>query len=1477
MRDEALSINIRIAKQLHRAAPQDSHSEAIQPFTGEKKKKLEPPKPPEPKQKDPPLPVIPIVEPIVVKKPEITTLPVLPIQVEKPPVVIPPVLILPAPEITPQTEFTVAHVGLEKALAQEIHQTQSTCKSWEQSNYDKANSLQGLLNQPSVWLRKSAQAIERKMPNHPHVAKALAMIPEYLSGFAFMIAHPVKTLWQNTILSKVYDQRDIRFGRELVMAMKDRDLKMAHMEIPPEFLAAALNEGQQRRNRNVLTRLKNAMWDATAGNLGFQSSTQRETLKWLESENSQAFREKVKALEKANLDKQMQIATSFAKHTDQIGASDLMVASEYGEKRERVTLAPALQKEINHLYKDIITRYHQHPEDRKKLLAEINLNLASENFQQHLSSEQRAFFNQPEFASNLLQIAESVHAHWADYQRPDTRPTHTGTFLDNLKFDLIVGQGEWHEARELIKVNEREHALYLELTRKDYPEGTTHLSQAMDLRQKNLGNFDKLLSRIVTNPLSAYLVGESLGAFAGSIPMAIPRMAQLIPGPIFAGVAAAWGEKSRNIAERRQVSREAAMGYGNIEHRRRELENSLVQRKSATELYNAIKPLLNAESLTAAQQKELLLFTGHLNARLRLTNLSTLNDRVQQNFIDYSEANNPELIAYCQAHHLTMEKVLRSLMIHAKEKLVASGQTITDCDESLDLYSNVVSGHLINGAKTNAQIEKALRATTTGTPEQQTRVQEILALMATHNLSIAEVDSLQKKNQLYSRYLAGQIAWMGLKTAALSAVASPILAPLNPVTAITSELSGALHHAVSGMDHTAIWSEIIHGDFHPEYNSATGRFETDLTPLQQSFVLGQNLYQQLFHSEDQPTVGATHHTVTNSEGIVQEIDIQGANPAIRFQGDALVDTRDGTILGHYDSAGHFVNDEPQIGNRLQVEINQNGTPGQELHFDPSNGFYEQDVQIGAEQNVKLQVPNGTTLVLDHHTSDGGVVYDLQANNNSQILVNDITFAADGTFEVSSPDVNHFQFSVIPESTSSPDQPEPTTTHEVIEANANEYWNDGEEVHVVHGRSTNHTAMTNYLVKATGADSETHPLAVKFLLPESEVHNPNTGYDQSLDTAFADHKAGILLQTVEVNQGGQEVTRSHFVEATGREVINGQVFYTVTLDPSDNNPAHTQGDLQAGVLARLVLNEQHLATVANSADLADNGEQALNSEMTYEGRSAFNLGHQQIGNKIIDGRILGGIKEGNEFLANHAIHGNGDPIDAQIDIVTKHEATPIVLPPEYKLELTGDLVNPGQTHKVEIVEVPIEKAFPPLGGLLTTRQNLAMAERLAASRATALAAEREFPSQPVPKLTDLEVKLANGQRTSIEVPHYYLDYLKQKKIAPQQIMLLNQVQSNEKPSIDSEDKETIRLANFEFDLVTLRETLGILGNNPLFWYLPHNQSEAEIRVVCLPLKTKAGEEVILQLDWATYQELLLLAYTEDELERRKAERLNLAKT
>jgi hypothetical protein len=93
-------------------------------------------------------------------------------------------------------------------------------------------------------------------------------------------------------------------------------------------------------------------------------------------------------------------------------------------------------------------------------------------------------------------------------------------------------------------------------------------------------------------------------------------------------------------------------------------------------------------------------------------------------------------------------------------------------------------------------------------------------------------------------------------------------------------------------------------------------------------------------------------------------------------------------------------------------------------------------------------------------------------------------------------------------------------------------------------------------------------------------------------------------------------------------------------------------------------------------------------MSYEGRSAFNLGHQQIGNKIIDGRIMGGIKEGNDFLANHAIHGNGDLAAAQIDIVTKLEATPIALPPEYKLQLTGDLVNPGQIYKVEITEVPI---------------------------------------------------------------------------------------------------------------------------------------------------------------------------------------------
>ena len=1331
MVSEGLPINLRVASNLRQKANQEAVSAAIQQFKNKAEKVTPPRKEPSPieppnpsivsEPKLPPAPLEPEPQPKPDNRDE--SLPPAPSKTTKEAIPEPPSPIPPRPEPLPQpepqpeppprpelpeTDFQVAFVGLQNALVQEGQRLEETYKSWEQTD--------SMLHD---WRSKPAL-----------LASRIPYIGSLLSGAAYSLAHPIKSLWQNVLLSKHFDNRNKRFSRELILALKTKDLSMTHVEIPQEFMQQALAEGKKRRNATIFTRLGSAMWDATLGNLGWQNSVQRSTLSFLQSEEANPLKQRLEQVVNDSLQKQSRLASGFTQHIEQAGEpQDLLIAKEFGEARSRLQTNPEVQQQLNINLKDLITQLHNQTLTEKTFIAQLNRYLASENFQKLLSPEQRQYFNQPEFASNLLQTAKQIHEQWDSYQQPDEREGKEGSYFDNLHFNIVIGQAEWHEAREQLRGNEkqqaRERALYLELTRYDQFSATAgNLKQAMNWQQRNQGVLEQTLGTVMTSPLTAYLAGETIGGLLTSLPLGLTRMAGLIPGPVMAGISAALGTRSQLTHERQQVSRESVMGYSS-EHpqqRRAELEKTLVQTRSATELYNQIKDLLNKETLNETEQQQLLLHTAHLRSRLRLTDLSTKNSRVQQNFIDYSDTNNQELLDWCQENNFTPDRLLRSSLIQAQEKLIRSGISVENVNSQLALFTDVVTAQLLNASQDVAQLEQALKEmqkryherglTNLDTEASANQITQILALMKTNHITVEEAESLIHKDRCFQRYLTTQMVYMGVKTAAFSLASGQMMGYLNPVTYATSEL----HSALSQQDYAHTWAQVWQG------KADAG---TELS-------LAQNIIQTLNDhlKPESPFNGPTEFDFTDSAGVSHEFNINGLNPALRFSGNLLIDQRDGQVVGLINqSNGEFVTQVADWQSRMDMPQIQPGEPDYSLAFDYNSPIHEQTVVIDG-QTVNVQIPQGTQLFQDIATDPQGRTYDLQMvnprNGLHDILIQDIVFKEDGTLDYAPH--SDFEIKIEPVATleASPEASpiEQTINTEAVTINAQKFWDNAADYRVVHAKAELPVAITNHLVQAENSSSD-HPFAVEFRFPESMVHNPNLNKDQSLNTFYQDGKLGLLFQTVELDTNGNETTRSIFLPVEETFDHNGRTYYRTVLDPTSDDMItlphafNGQNTIKESDLAQLILNEEYLR---------QQSEGALNSEMTYEGRQAFNLGHQMVDNKIIDGRILGGYFDteskayghldsktsGTFIAAAHAIHGSGDLKDITIETPPEPLPEPLPEPPPseigLKISLNGQYQEPGTPEIITITPKTFITDHKVAPGLYSTRMNLELGQK-----------------------------------------------------------------------------------------------------------------------------------------------------------------------
>jgi hypothetical protein len=381
----------------------------------------------------------------------------------------------------------------------------------------------------------------------------------------------------------------------------------------------------------------------------------------------------------------------------------------------------------------------------------------------------------------------------------------------------------------------------------------------------------------------------------------------------------------------------------------------------------------------------------------------------------------------------------------------------------------------------------------------------------------------------------------------------------------------------------------------------------------------------------------------------------------------------------------------------------------EIAFPAGSPTHEQTLEINGHI-VNIEVPNGTLLVPD--TESGERTFDLR-DSSGHLLVDNLQFDEEGhRLEGkgwAAPGLTGNLYTLENEAPVAHETSESVSQSTTEHIDGQGFWEDQaqENLRVVHGRSHQPLPMTNYLIKTDNPQE----FGVEFRIPDSVVHNPNTGADVSLAEMHSQGKLGIVFQTVEVDAAGHETTHSVFLAAEPTtDVQNGQKFYKVVLNPTDTDPEHQK-------VSGLVLNQEFLKQQAKSVQFGDNNIGALNSELSVESREAFALGHQQVGNRFYDGRILGGFKSDEAFIANHAIHGSAPLQDAEITVETPEIAPPepVAPPPaaeeiDYKLDLTGRFVIPGESGVANISARSIDRAFPPIAGLWTARTNLELGIR-----------------------------------------------------------------------------------------------------------------------------------------------------------------------
>ncbi|MBI3620234.1 hypothetical protein HY214_03785, partial [Candidatus Roizmanbacteria bacterium] len=562
-----------------------------------------------------------------------------------------------------------------------------------------------------------------------------------------------------------------------------------------------------------------------------------------------------------------------------------------GETRHRLpdNLDQVADTKIHELIREYVdNRTRLSEEEADVILVNKMSSYILRDLRPRLSADLKKELNGVEAASNILSLAKKVQAKWSEYETADE--AGQSKFV-KVKFHLLIGRAEYGGARGKVEgglfgLNER---LARQLAQRE-------LFRGQGLLANGVGYVGNAISDLGLYA-GAYLAGAGVAAAKFGVKTPVAGLFTVFTGGLGGTTGAAFmnmlkegglvyetpfggregvlhGFGGRYTSEFSQLSRENASSREDPANTRRrtELRQALVPPKEFATIVSAVDGLLQKESLTADEQKELMWQLAELKARLRLTDLTSRRDGLKmgipQNYIKFSEGQ--------ESQQMTE---LRSRLVEGRVKL-ARDQSAAALVAGFDTNVALMEGQLRIGNQRERLVNWLHRE------GHFADAQEALRFFDNNfkDIGITTGESLEAKMK--------KLKWLNRGHAFISATQVMLFSPFigAGMNAVIGEGVSALSHLQQGGlggigKYFQDWGDTIGGN--PPVTTVGGHLTSALSPLQKATLTVHNIL------APPPDLTGVHDTLIN--GV--KVQMPGS---LRYQADGsghsyLVDIRDGKV------------------------------------------------------------------------------------------------------------------------------------------------------------------------------------------------------------------------------------------------------------------------------------------------------------------------------------------------------------------------------------------------------------------------------------------------------------------------------------------------------------------------------------------------------------------------------------------------------
>ncbi|QQG44216.1 MAG: hypothetical protein HYW86_05150 [Candidatus Roizmanbacteria bacterium] len=792
-----------------------------------------------------------------------------------------------------------------------------------------------------------------------------------VGGILWGLRHPIKAIWQNSILRTVFEMQHTRFSADFDSILKDKmGSRAIPVDVSNDIMDKALVEGRSMRGRQgFLQRGLWKAWDSTLNGLfGIgQNSEQVFAKKWLRSINKDQWKDQIGLDTKGILKEQTELGRRYAN----LSGLTLTEANRILDPRteSRYQLPSEASIEVNRRIKDMIARYSAGTLTDEQLVAEVDNYFLSADFRNLVPANLRNEINAPGAGGNILDIAEAVKNNWNQYQ---TEKGESGkTKWEELKLNILYGRGEFGNVRGGVESGFLVERLARRLVNREnrWYDGRGGFAGAL-AAVKDIGTYG-----------GAYALGwVASGAMFGT--STLVRSAGGVVGVSFmAGFKESgfrvgkFGVGGRLTRELSQLSKEMAEGRitPNDARIRLELSRALVGMKSAEELLQGLEGdngLLKKQQLSQEEQQQLFARVAEIRARMRLTQLSNTRELgyMTQNFVGFEEGKLVE-----------QQRRLESAVLNGRSKLsqtLLAGDTWGDiqyrprAQQRLGVFDRSVA--VIEAQLRMGNDEKNIRGwLRNGLNMSEADINSVMTDLPKFRITVDDGRSLREASRISNR-----LHWRGFgktvaKTAIMGGGASLAAVPV---------IAEGQHLLQEGFQqYTKNWGDVLGG--HVPIRNLGGHAVSDLTPLQKG-VLEVRGFVEVPHW---PIDELPLHRET-IDGVDINLGAGVRHEQLPGGGDYLVDTKTGNVYDLTDY--HFTkvdnNGVPNIAlvnektgatiglndpaSPLKDFASSPGTPvtetREEVILADNNKLVDSDITLASGKTIHTQIPEGTAWTKD---------------------------------------------------------------------------------------------------------------------------------------------------------------------------------------------------------------------------------------------------------------------------------------------------------------------------------------------------------------------------------------------------------------------------------------------------------------------------------------------------------------------------------